>query len=60
MAVAFLFDVELFPNPADFDQSRRGYGKVAESLEFGGGEEKHVSAQTKIEYCQRLQFLVPS
>ena len=48
MAVAFLFNVELFPNPADFGQSRRGYGKVAESLEFGGWEEKHVSAQIKI------------
>ena len=48
MAVAFLFNVELFPNPADFGQSRRGYGKVAESLEFGGWEERHVSAQIKI------------
>ena len=40
-----LFNVELFPNPADFGQSWQGYGKVAESLEFGGWEEKHVSAK---------------
>ena len=40
-----VFNVELFPNPADFGQSWQGYGKVAESLEFGGWEEKHVSAK---------------
>ena len=54
MAVVSLFNVELFPNPADFGQSQRGYGKVAESLEFGGWGEKHVSAQIKIEYCLRF------